>query len=292
VQRTVKWLWTTGCLLLSTSGTACFVPKSTGLLMQDDIAALKGDVRTLRHDLDMQHASETEQMQQALQKLQQLTQALQDYNQTARSTDAEFNSQMERMIHDVQDLRGAVEVNEHRLGQTEQTLAQRLDALAKQHAEGGGEDTTAASALPTEKKEALAFAAKLLKDGKVAEARAAYRGILKLYPKAPGTADEAYLRLGESYLQEKHFDKALREYIHIVEKFGNGALADDAYYKIGICSLELGKLDDAQTFFSEIVTNHRRSPWLKSAHQKLDEVTRKLEKKPRPRSGPPRKAGS
>ena len=102
-------------------------------------------------------------------------------------------------------------------------------------------------------------------------------GRLKQWPKEAGIADEAEFRLGETYFAEKKFDAALREYIKVLDKFGNGNLADDAYYQIGLCSMEIGNLDDAQTFFNEIVTNHKKSPLLKNAKAKLEEVQKRVD---------------
>lgn len=280
-NHTVRWK------LLTISGaalgaTACWVPKETGRIMQDDIAALKADLTQVHKAVDEERAVELEHRQQTLKKFEEISGALAEFNRSARMTDADFGSQMDRIIHDVQDLRGAVEVNEHRIGETEtkieQSLAQRIDALNKQIAGGGTETSeTADKGMPKDKKEALAFAAKLAKDGKTNDARAAYRNILRDWPKDPGTTDEAMYRLGESYYDEKKFDAALREYIKVVDKFATGDLVDDSYYKIGMCSLELNRLDDAQTFFNEIVNNHKKSPLVKSARARLEEVSKRQE---------------
>ena len=258
--------------------------------MQDDIAALKADLTQVHKSIDEGRAAETEHRQQTLKKFEEITSALSEFNHSARMTDADFGAQMERIIHDVQDLRGAVEVNEHRIGETEtkieQSLAQRIDALNKQIAAGGSETSeTADKGMPKDKKEALAFATKLAKDGKTNDARAAYRNILRDWPKDPGITDEAMFRLGESYYDEKKFDSALKEYIKVVEKFSNGDLVDDAYYRIGMCSLELNRLDDAQTFFTEIVNNHKKSPLVKSARARLDEIAKRIDQAKKKPSG-------
>ncbi|RYE99872.1 MAG: tetratricopeptide repeat protein [Methanobacteriota archaeon] len=241
------------------------------------------DVHTLRHNVDMLRATESEHASQTLAKLQQLSQALADFNSSARSNNADFGSQMEHMVLDVQELRGAVELNEHRLGETEtkieQSITQRLDALTKQMTASQSEVSAATERLPTGRKEALAFAQKLYRQGRANDARAAWRAILKTYPKTPGVSDEAFLRLGDSYMDDKRYDAAMREYIHIVEKFAQSANIDDAYYKIGICSLELGRLDDAQTFLGEVVQNHRKSRWARQARAKLDDLARRAEQK-------------
>ncbi|HET6345072.1 MAG TPA: hypothetical protein VFH51_09070, partial [Myxococcota bacterium] len=85
--------------------TACWVPKEVGKQMQDDILALRGDVQSLKKGLDETRATDSEQMQAALKKIEEMSVALQEFNKSARMTDADFGTQMERMIRDVQELR-------------------------------------------------------------------------------------------------------------------------------------------------------------------------------------------
>lgn len=284
-------------LMAVVSVSACWVPKETGKAMQSDIMSLQADTRALRKGLDELRAAESEHLQQTLKKFEELSLALQEFNRSARMTDADFGAQMEHMIHDVQELRGAVEVNEHRIGETEtkleETLAQRIEAINKQNPTDASQElsATAESAMPKDAKGALAYGIKLgSKSAGVNDARAVFRRIIKLWPKDAGITDEALYRLAESYFEEHKYDSALREYIKIVEKFGSGNLVDDAYYKIGMCSLELGRLEDAQTFFSEIVANHKKSAVFKSAKGKLEEVSKRIEQaRSKARSSTPKK---
>jgi TolA-binding protein len=270
-------------MLCVLSQGACWVPKEVGKQMQDDILALRGDVQSLKKGLDEARATETEQMQAALKKIEEMSEALSEFNKSARMTDADFGTQMERMIRDVQELRGAVEVNEHRLGETEtkleQTLASRIQAIQTQNPNDANESASASaqSAAPKDKKELLAYGAKLAKDNKIGDARGVWRDVVRQWPKEPNITDEALFRLGESYFDEKKYDQAVREYIKVVDKFSTGSRVADAYYKIGLCSMELGNLEDAQTFFTEVVTNHKKSPLVKNAKAKLDEVAKRIE---------------
>ena len=84
--------------------------------------------------------------------------------------------------------------------------------------------------------------------------------------------------------EEKKCRSALQEYIKVVEKFGAGAFADDAYMRIGMCSIDVGNLEDAKIFFTEIVKNYKKSPLVKQAQVKLDDVSARLEKEAKDRS--------
>ena len=54
------------------------------------------------------------------------------------------------------------------------------------------------------------------------------------------------------------------------------AMVDDAYFQIGNCSMALGNLEEAEVFFNEIITNHKKSPFAKDAKSKLSEVKKRL----------------
>ena len=53
-------------------------------------------------------------------------------------------------------------------------------------------------------------------------------------------------------------------------------MVDDAYFQIGNCSMALGNLEEAEVFFNEIITNHKKSPFAKDAKSKLSEVKKRL----------------
>src|SRR5690606_4470735 len=129
---------------------------------------------------------------------------------------------------------------------------------------------------PKDKKDLLAYAQQLLKEKKVDDARGVLRDVVKKWPSDAGITDQAYYTLGETYYDEKKYRSALQEYIKVVEKFGTGAYADDAYYKIGLASMDIGNYEDAKIFFTEIVKNHKKSPLAKHAAKKLDELEKRL----------------
>jgi TolA-binding protein len=262
-------------LCLLHSGLGCWVPAETGKKMQADILALQDEVREANKGLDEQRAAFSEQIQAAKQQLADLSRA-------AHMTDADFGVQIERLIREMQELRGTLELTEYRLSKIEAklegpgSLDERLDALEKQAV--GTPPTPISSDIPTDKKELLVYARKLVKEGKVNEARGVYRDLIKRFANEPGVTDEAHFRLGELYYDEKKYRSAMQEFIKVAEHFASGKLVDDALYKIGICSMDLGRLEDAQIFFQEIAKNHRRSPFVRSAKAKLDEIAKRLEK--------------
>jgi len=311
--------------------SACWVPVQTGERMQADLTRLQRDVQRADKHIDEQGAKLEEQSQelaqqmtQAAEKIAEVAEALQNLNRAARMTDADMGVQIERLIKEVQELRGAVELADYRTNKIhmhfegDNNIVDRIAALeagrsdpikssAKRAAKPAKStrSTKAASAKskrktaslkpnhaappappappavkakPKGKKELLSHGESLAKSGKVTEARGVLRDLVRRYPNAPGITDKAYFSLGEIYYKGNKYRSALQEYIKVVDRFPKGKMADDAYFRIGTCSMEIGNLEDAQIFFNEIVTNHKKSPLLKAAKTKLQEVQQRLNK--------------
>lgn len=263
--------------------------------MQSDIAELRRELSSAQKSTSEQRARLDDQMRAAEKQIETVSTMLADLNRAARSTDADFGMQMERLIREVQELRGALELLQYRLGKAEEGVAgqgsitERLSALEKQVVELGPKAavTTMAEKTPESSKAMFEQAAALVKDGKIEEARGSYREILRRWPSEDGVTDQAYYRLGDLYFDEKKSRPALQEYIKVLEKYPTGRYADDTLYKVGLCSIDIGNLEDAQIFFGEILKNHPKSPLAKSAARKLDEVKRKLAtEKPKPAPSP------
>ncbi len=253
--------------------------------MQSEIAALKQQQNAASKNLDEQRALLDEQMQRAERKVTEVANALDELNRAARMTDADFGVQLERLIKELQELRGSLELSEYRISKLETkvegegSLTARIEALEKQLTTGSPPPAvSSADAPPKDKKELLAYAQKLIKEGKVNDGRGVLRDVVNKWPNETGITDAAFYTLGETYYAEKKYRSALQEYIKVVEKFGTGVYADDAYYKIGLASMDIGNLEDAKIFFSEIVHNHKKSPLLKSASKKLEEIDKRLAK--------------
>ncbi|MBN1959906.1 MAG: tetratricopeptide repeat protein [Deltaproteobacteria bacterium] len=248
--------------------------------MQRDIQLLQQQQAANQKSLSEQQARLEEQMQLADRKIAEVARTLEDLNRAARSTTADFGVQLERLIKDIQELRGFIELTEYRLGKIEaklegdNSIEKRLEALES----GSVKETPPDKNAPNDKKEMLVYASDLLKQGKAKEARGVLRAIVRKWPNEKGVTDKAYYDLGETYFNDKKYRNAVQEFARVVEKFASGSYADQAYYKIGLCSMAIGNYEDAKIFFGEIIRNYKKSSLAKDAKKKLDEVQERLKK--------------
>ncbi|MBJ80871.1 MAG: hypothetical protein CMH60_06090 [Myxococcales bacterium] len=267
---------------------ACWVPLEQGNQLERDMGELRAQLLQTRKALDYQQAELSEQMERADAQIDRVASTLEDLNRAARMTDADFGVQLQRLIAEVQELRGKVELAEYTMESLNQAingqdgLVVRIENLEK----GIGAKTshkrkqsTVVASKGTSKSDVKAMLAQGLalgNEAKYDQARGIFRTILKKEPRKKGISDQAYFQIGELYFQQGRYHSALQEYIKVVEKFARGDYADDAYYKIALCSLSIGNLEDAQIFFNELVQNHKKSPLYKEAVAKLGDVNAKL----------------
>jgi len=261
------------------------VPKQQGQLMQQDISDLRDEILLTKRGLSEQRARLAERLEEADERIQRVDGKIYELNHAARKTDAGLGVRMDEHQREIQELRGTNELLAYRLGQQEEqlknieALALRVTALENALPRDRAEKKSGKDRPGTNKKTAakdkgalLLKGKKLLKEGKMEQCRGVLRDLIRRWPKAAGHTDEAYFNIGESYFRTKKYRSALQEYIRVIEEFGKGKLVDDAYYRIGSCMVQLGNLEDASTFYREIVENHPKSPLLAQAKAKLQDV--------------------
>lgn len=279
-------MWAGACGLLPLA--ACFMPLAAGEHLQVEMAALRHDVGTLERRVAEAQAGQSQEVVSLKGQVAALGQVVNKMTSASRVADADIGTQLERMVQDVQMLRGAVEDNAHLLGETQsqqnkltQELTARIAALAPKAAPGPKERPSLSSAtqkgLPSGKKELLAYGLKLMAQSKTAEdGRLVLRDVSRKYALDRGVGDEALFALGNVYLADKKYDSAQRELIRLVDVQPKSPRVAEAFIKLADCSMALGRLEDAQTFLSEVVSNHRKSSVYRAARARLTDLNAQL----------------
>ena len=117
-------------LLVALMTTGCFFPYESGMLLSRDIDALQKSMRDTRNDVEargvqLEEQSEKleSQIRQADDKLGEVAETLDTLNRAARLSNADFGVQLERMLQELQELRGAIELADYRISRMEQQIA-------------------------------------------------------------------------------------------------------------------------------------------------------------------------
>ena len=295
MSRPTSWLgasaYSFGLLLMfCLSSTRCVMSRATGEHLETELKALRHDVGTLERRLSESDAHHTEAQGALRTQMVTLGQNVDKESAAARRATAEMGTQIEQVVQDVQLLRGSIEDTAHSFGEAQlqqskvaQDLMGRIAQLQTSSAPAPRERALreVVGAVPKGKKEALQYGQKLLGAPNTQEdGRAVLRELSRKYAKERGIGDEALYLLAQSYVQEKKYAAAQRDLIKLVDVAPKSPRVPDAFLALASCSEAQGNLEDAQTFYSEVVNNHRRSPAARLAQTRLERLVARSTKKP------------
>lgn len=246
--------------------------------MQADLRALHEDMLNARRSVDKDREALSARMEKMELQVGQTRASVDVLGRGTRTAGADMGAQLSQVMRAIDELRGTVEVTEHRVGLTEGQLAEgqkaqaralEAQALAAQAREEAKRRT------PRKMGDILAEGQHLAESGDAVGARKVWQSLFDRAPRELGSADEALIRMGASLFREKQWDAALGMYVRLLDGFPKSPHVEQAYLQVGLCSLALGRRDDATTFLNEVVKNYPKSERAKTARAKLQELARK-----------------
>ncbi len=89
-------------------------------------------------------------------------------------------------------------------------------------------------------------------------------------------AQSALYRVGEILRKIKHWEKAIQVYRDYINKFKVSPYKDDAYYYIGECYQNLGKLREAKNSFNLVLGDFPNSKWTDVIYHKVQDINKIL----------------
>lgn len=110
-----------------------------------------------------------------------------------------------------------------------------------------------------------------LEKGDTAAARKGFDEFLMNYPNSDN-ADNAQFWVGETFFQEKQFEKAILEYQKVIEKYPKGNKVPAALLKQGHAFLNLKDRVNSRLIFEEVVRKYPNAIEAKAAADKLKEL--------------------
>lgn len=172
------------------------------------------------------------------------------------------------------DLKTRLDRIEERLAQIERYL--NLDASGGKlpvaaGAAGAAAGVAAAGAKELSAEQLYAEAKAAFDAGQIDKARQGFQQLLKKYPKSEN-ADNAQFWIGETYFNEKFYEKAILEYQVVVEKFPKGNKAPAAMLKQGYAFIQLNDKANARLVLKEVGKRYPKSNEAKIAAEKLKEL--------------------
>lgn len=269
-------------VVIGALSTGCVTTKEEGLAMRADLDALKDDVAKLQRRSDDDRAS----LDRKLAVMEARVAELEGTLSGLRQADADNGVQMEKVIAELQILRGDIEEARHQLGETTKSvkdILERPPVTVAAAAEAPKVDTPKKPSIggqevPDERQGHYDLAKKLFDDKKYRDSVEAFELFASRY-KDDELLDNAWFWMGEAHYntardekdqkaKEKAYKQAILAYQKVLElpKSNKG---DGALFKIGLAFEALGFVNEAKVFYEEILAKHPKSPLLSDAKKRL-----------------------
>lgn len=114
-------------------------------------------------------------------------------------------------------------------------------------------------------------ARQLFDQGSMGAARKGFEEFLVSYP-GSDNADNAQFWIGDTFFQEKSYEKAILEYQKVIEKYPRGNKVPAALLKQGLAFLSLKDRVNSRLIFEELVRKYPNTSEAKTASDKLKEL--------------------
>ena len=215
-------------------------------------------------------------------KLKEVQDAMDALNRAARKSGADLAVDLEKAQNELAQVRGMLEVSQHRLDQIDQGNAERdrrLDENARFVANRQKELEH-----PSDKAGLYAAARKKLDGGDTGAARQFLTEFLSKY-KNDELAGNAQYWLGETYYGEKRWNDAIVEFQKVLKDHRGSEKTPDALLKIGMAFQNQKDCKNAMLFFDEVEQAYKSSPAAKTAR---DQASQCRAPKKRTAAKPPR----
>jgi tol-pal system protein YbgF len=231
----------------------CWYGKSEGQRMRTDVDQL--DERATRTEATLE--ARAKKLDESLDRATKLLAR----NSADLGTEvARFADELAKMNGVVAQLRQEMEVERTRSNQ----LAVRLDAVEKHLGivrNEGGQVVLDPSA-------AFNSAYRKFQAGQFVDARREFTAFIQKFPADP-RADNAQFAIGDSWVREKQYQKAIAAFQRVIDQYGKGDMADDAFLAAGNAALSMKWCVDASAYLGELIRRFPSSPLAAQAKQRL-----------------------
>jgi tol-pal system protein YbgF len=274
--------------------------------IQDDIYTLDNRLSALERrslELEKQNREIEKRSKDLIETKKKISSRVEGMDQNRRTDELALRGKYASLAADLETWRQETQLYSGRLEEMEYLLNQklkgaedsqlknrdRMDRLASEMAdikkrlaiiekylnlEGGGKAQKKKTAPPASKKTQTsdqtlyAEAKKSFDKGDMEAARKGFENLITKYPKSQ-QADNAQFWIGETYYNEKWYEKAILEYQKVIENYPSGNKIPAALLKQGLSFLNIGETNNARLLLKEVVDRYPNSNEAGIAQKKL-----------------------
>lgn len=230
--------------------------------IQDEVTVLGQSSQTSEKQLRTQYASVNVSMETLQQELRLLTGRIEEIEYLLNRKLADSEAAGQKRQERLDEIGAAVAETDQRLVVLERYLS--LDAKAAPAKPGG---STAAAPVQSLYKTAKGAYDK----GDWAKARQLFTQLIQEQPNSDN-ADNAQFWIGETYYNEKWYEKAILEYQTVIEKYPKGNKVPAAMLKQGLAFLKLDDQSNARLVLKRLTQKYPKTNEASIASAKLKDI--------------------
>jgi TolA-binding protein len=297
LRTVLRLLWPT----LTLAASACWVPTERGDLMESRLDKLEASSDAQAHRIDDLHRR-VEDLQRRVEdqdrvvkdRVATVDRKIDELNQAARRSGADLGVSVTKLQDETARAKGDLEVQQHKLAQLEQQLAdvqqtteKRFAALRGKGALDEAEAKELLEGLPRQDDKAalMALAQGQEQKGNTGVARQLYDEYLRRFP-GDANAAEAAIRAGDLAAGQGRWKEAFISYGWVYKNAPQSERAPDAMLGMSTAMMELDELrPDAPAMLKEIIQKFPKSAAAAKAKLRLAELTPKKPQGKKPPAG-------
>ncbi len=261
--------------------SGCWVPLERGELMEQRLSRLEADSKELSRRIDEQQAVVKDRVAIVDKKVVEVQQKIDELNQASRRSGADLGVQVTRLQDDLTKAKGDLEVEQHKLQQLAQQLADlqqttdtRFAALRGRGALDEADAKQLMDALPNKDDKAALFGLAQAQEQKNAlgVARVIYDEYTRRWPNDPAAA-EAALRSGALAAQQQRWKESFVAYGWVYKNAPRSEKVPDAMLGMATAMLQLDELrPEAPQMLKDIQAKYPKSAAAAKAKAMLAEI--------------------
>ena len=282
------------CLLfLALSSIGCVTTRAEGDVLRSDMRMLKDEMARMNRAQMEDKALMVEKLGDVSTRIENAETAI----RTLRQQNADTGVKNEKIIAELQALRGEVEEVRHELGKTSKSVEDLLVrppvsvATAEAAPPVNAPVKEPATAWPKNKEALLAQVQEKFDGGSFLESIEAVEIYLSRYKgEKKADLDDAYFLKGESYrglaskgankkAKEDSLKKAVLAYQNVLTGYPKSKHAAAVLFKIGQAFEDLGFQTDAMVFYEEVIAKHKKSAFVPKAKKRIKKIKASTKKR-------------
>lgn len=242
------------------SGCFWVTTKSEGEQIKQDVQHIQDKLDRFEQDLKKERMHLTEMIGRARTEVEKLEETLTRATRVLSRNSADFGAEMENIKERLREVDGELAEIRHSVEQSNKAV-EDANSKVQEFAMAAGVDLPVdATQVPKDASKHMEMITSAYSGGRYSEVRSLAQVFLERHP-SDNKADEVFVLIGKSYLNQKRWAKGLGVLRQFTEKYPKSELTPEVLYEMARAFFALGDCTDARILVDTVTSRYRQSPF-------------------------------